>query len=442
MSDLPRTATDALAARVAGAQREGRAPSVVAGLQDENGRRWHGAAGDGSPDTAYRIGSITKPMTAILVLRLVAEGAVGPDDPIARHLPELDHLPGVTVQGLLTHGGGLYAETDGPWWERSAGLTWFQLLPSIRQAHLPASRFHYTNVGFAVLGHLVARLRGVSWWEALRAEVLAPLGMDRTTYHRPGDHAATGFAVHPYADLVHTEPAGDYDAMAPAGQLWSTVDDLLTFGAFLARGEPAVLPEAWRERLLTPVLVREEPGQPWQSAYGLGVELSNLEGRRFVGHGGSVPGFQSGLRFDLATGEGAALLTNSTAGVPLGPLDLLTEWRDRVPVLGTAWRPTPAHRAHLDLTGTWFWGPRPHVATLSGDDLVLTPVGGGRGARFVPLDDGRWLGQDGYFAGELLQVHARGGPSAYLDVGSFRFSRSPYDPDSDIPGGVDAAGWH
>lgn len=438
----------ALTARIARAQHCDRAPSVVAGLRTIAGLEWTGAAGDldaagtpAGPDTAYRIGSITKTFTAVLVMQLVGEGSVDPIDPIGRHLPELTDLPGVSVQALLTHGAGLYAETDGPWWERSAGLTWKQLLPSIRQAHIPASRFHYTNVGFAVLGQLVARLRGQEWRQVLQERILDPLGLAHTTYDRPAD-GARGFAVHPYADLVHDEPANDTGAMAPAGQLWSTVGDLLSFGQFLVRGDARVLPDELRERMLIPTLVDDEPGERWTRAYGLGVDVTNLGPARYVGHGGSMPGFQSALRADPESGDCAVLLMNSTAGVDLSATELITELRRHVPLIPPVWKPAGEHATDLDLTGTWFWGPRPHVATLRGADLVLTPVGSGRGARFVRLAQDRWLGKDGYFAGEPLHVHARGNHSAYLDVGSFRFTRTPYDPASDIPGGIDGAGWH
>ena len=73
--------------------------------------------------------------------------------------------------------------------------------------------------------------------------------------------------------------------------------------------------------------------------------------------------------------------------------------------------------------------------------LELVPVSAGRGSRFRPTGDDTWEGQDGYYLGETLRVvrPAAGGP--YLDLASFRLTRTPYDPNADIPGGVDASGW-
>jgi CubicO group peptidase (beta-lactamase class C family) len=89
-------------------------------------------------------------------------------------------------------------------------------------------------------GRLVGRLRGQDWTQALRREILDPLGMTRTTTSPEPPHAR-GFAVHPWADAVQLEPAEPSDLMAPAGELWSTADDLCRLAAFLLDGEDRVL---------------------------------------------------------------------------------------------------------------------------------------------------------------------------------------------------------
>ena len=106
--------------------------------------------------------------------------------------------------------------------------------------HPAGRRFHYSNVGFAVLGALVAQLRGKPWYEVIRDEILVPLGMSRTAM-APTAPFAAGWAVHPWADLLLPEPAYDAGLMAPAGQFWSTADDLCRFAAFLGSGGSDVL---------------------------------------------------------------------------------------------------------------------------------------------------------------------------------------------------------
>lgn len=437
-------------ARLTDAQRTSRAPSAAVALIGDGEVVWSAATGrtDGRPDgekattaTQYRIGSITKTFTAVLTLRLVDDGLVSLTDTVAQHLPELaDRIPGVRVSELLTHGAGLPAETEGAWWERSHGRTWDELQSSIRAVHRPGRRFHYSNVGFAVAGELVARLRDSTWWERLDAEVLQPLGLRDTTY-APAGNAAPGLAVHPYADLLHDEPDTDTLAMAPAGQLWSTVHDLAAFARFLVYGDERVLSDALRTEMQVPALINDDPGSAYTRAYGFGLDIINSGGQRFIGHGGSMPGHQSSLRIDPETGDGIVQLVNSTAGLSLDGIALVRELRERWPRTVTAWTADGTATDTRDIVGSWFWGPRAHLLTQEGDRLRLAPVQGGRGSRFAADQGGGWVGLDEYFAGERLTVHRdETGAATYLDLGSFRFSRTPYDPAGDIPGGP-GTGW-
>lgn len=451
MTTLTASAAVHLDTRLARDQAEQRLPSLTAALVRRGEIVWSGAVGavDGAHgasaqvDTQYRIGSITKSMVAVGVMRLVADGTVALTDSIREHLPELDaSLQHVTLTQLLTQSAGLAAETVGPWWERSPGRTWDELLPSISLLHDPGRRFHYSNLGFAVLGRLIEQHRGRRWSDVLTDEVFTPLGMMRTTYD-PMPPAAPGLAVHPYADLRHVEPEHDTGAMAPAGQLWSTSGDLAHWATFLASGDGQVLPDDLRRAMHVPSVVSDAPGRPWTRCYGLGLDVINVDGRRFVGHGGSMPGFQSSVLVDPATGTGFATLTNSTAGHSgrLG-LDLVDLLEERAPDRPEPWRTSDS--PDLDLLGTWFWGPRAYEVTQGPDGgLELGPAGGGgRWSTFVPNADGTWIGQDDYWAGEVLRVIGRGTPAVHLDLGSFRLTRLPYTPDADIPGGVDPLGWH
>ena len=101
------------------------------------------------------------------------------------------------------------------------------------------------------------------------------------------------------------------------------------------------------------------------------------------------------------------------------------------------WTPS-ASPVPLELLGPWFWGPAPYVLrAIPGGMLHLSGLGRpGRASRFRPRPDGTWVGLDGYFAGETLRL----GPTA-LDLATFAFTRTPYDPAAPVPGGVDAAGW-
>jgi CubicO group peptidase (beta-lactamase class C family) len=436
-SVLPTTAR-VLLARTARVQQEGRAPSLVAGVVRDGGLAWSAGRGDvpePHTDVQYRLGSISKTVTAVAVMRLRDEGRLHLDDPLDRHLPGTP-FGDRTIGQLLSHLGGASAESPGGWWERTPGGSLEELAVTQDDVVLGAARrFHYSNLGFGLLGELVARARGTSWEEAVTAEVLAPLGMDRTT-SRPVPPAASGFAVHPWADVVLPEPEHHAGVMAAAGQLWATLADLARFAAFLLGDTGDVLAPATLEEMTVPAGV--DSSAPGWSAYGLGVQVLRMDGRTLIGHGGSMPGFLAGVFVDREERTGAVDLANSTAGVDPLVFGLLADLRAAEPRVVEPWTPSSSP-VPLDRLGIWYWGPSPYVLrSTSGGLLHLGPLPGrgGRASRFRQRDDGTWVGLDGYFAGETLRI-----ADDHLDLDTFIFTRAPYDPEAPVPGGVDERGW-
>jgi CubicO group peptidase (beta-lactamase class C family) len=434
---LPTTAR-LLLARTARAQRDGRAPSLVAGVVRNGGLAWSAGRGEVAEphtDMQYRLGSISKPVTAIVVLRLRDEGLLHLDDPLDRHLPGTP-LGDRTIGQLLSHVAGASAESPGGWWERTQGGSLGDLALGADDVVLGAGRrFHYSNLGFGLLGELVATLRGTTWEDAVTAEVLAPLGMIRTT-PRPVQPAAPGTAVHPWADVVLPEPEHHAGVMAAAGQLWATLDDLARFGAFLLGDTGDVLDPTTLEEMAVPAGV-DDSAAGW-SAYGLGLQVVRVDGRTLIGHGGSMPGFLAGVFVDRDEQIGAVSLANTTSGLDAVVFGLLADVRAAEPRVVEPWTPSPSPVA-LDVLGVWFWGPSPYVLrAVSGGMLHLGPLPGrmGRASRFAARDDGTWLGLDGYFAGETLRI-----AGDHLDLDTFVFTRTPYDPEAPVPGGVDERGW-
>jgi len=446
----PRT-TARLDHLLATAQRTGRVPSVAAGLVRDGALVWHGAVGTldgraGGPaadaDTQYRMGSITKTFVAVCVLRLRDAGALDLTDRFADHVPG-SRLGSATVEQLLSHAAGVQSETPGPWWERTPGGDWEALVASpVVQRFRAGRRFHYSNVGFAALGRLLEVHHGRGWFDVVRSELLDPLGMSRTTT-RPTGRAAQGLAVHPFADVVLPEPEHDGGAMAPAGQLWTTVPDLGRWAAFLAGDTGGLLSTDTLAEMLEPHHVDDEPGQPWTGAHGLGWQVWNVEGERYAGHGGSMPGFLAGLRVRLEGGDGVVTLANTTTTPVLRTLgsDLLEALADLEPHPVVPWSVSEAPEP-LDLVGIWHWGPATELARVEDGLLVLGEPGQRRGSRFARVGDDEWVGLDGYYTGEPLRVRRRpDGSVSHLDLASFRFTRTPYDPSADVPGGVDESGW-
>ncbi len=452
---LPETRR-ALFRRLAVGQAEGRAPSMTGAVVRGGQMAWTGARdssasdGAGEVDVQYRIGSITKTFVAVLVMRLRDEGLLTLEDRLGEHLSGSPD-PDVTIAQLLSHSSGLAAEARGPWWERTPG--------SLRQMpgdlfgenprRLPAGRrFHYSNPAYALLGSLVEQKRGgQSWGEVLRREVLEPLGMRRTSL-LPQAPYADGWAVHPWADVLLPEPAEDTGLMGPAGQLWSTVEDLGRWAAFLTYGDSRVLGAATLAEMRTPAVPPEGP--EWDAGFGLGIQLARRNGRLLFGHSGSMPGFMSSLWIDAAEDVAGIALTNCTSGPAISAIaaDLAGIVADREPRIPEPWRPLagPLDDDLLALTGPWYWGAHPYVLRLRADrglEISLMSGPGGRASRFRAESDGTWTGLDGYFAGETLRVvrDEGDGSVSHLDLGTFVFTRGPYAPAGPVPGGVDAEGW-
>jgi CubicO group peptidase (beta-lactamase class C family) len=439
-----------LLAQSARAQVDGRLPSLSVGVVQDGELAWTSGRGavDGAeptPATQYRIGSITKTFVAVQVMQLRDSGRLSLGttvDELAPGTPVGDR----TVGQLLSHVSGLRAETTGDWWERSPGRQWSELVEPLGPEAVPfpaGRRFHYSNVGFAVLGEVVSRIQGLPWADALRRDVLDPLGMKRTS-PTADPPAAPPLAVHPWAAVVLTEPAHDYAAMAPAGQLWSTVVDLSVLARFLLGDTGDVLSADTVDEMSEPGAVDNlEQG----SAYGLGLQILTVEGRKVVGHGGSVPGFLAGVFVDREERSGAVTLANSTRGLNgLLAVDLMKVLRDLEPRVVDAWSPAPLPAdVELDLLGPWYWGPMAFALHAGADgQLHLHNLADAEQAvHFRALGDGRWVGQNDYFAGEVLTVgRDASGRATRLDIGSFCFARTAYDPSADPPGGVDEAGWH
>ncbi|MFE2548744.1 serine hydrolase domain-containing protein [Streptomyces sp. NPDC059355] len=449
--DLLPATRRALRHRIAVAQSEGRAPSVVAAVARGGEVVWEGSRtsveGHG-PDgnVQYRIGSISKTFTAVLVMRLRDEGLVRLEDPLEKHLAGTG-AGEVTIAQLMAHTAGLAAETPGEWWERTPAALRPELADVLGEEPFrfrPGRRHHYSNPGYTLLGSLVEAVRGKPWEEVLRAEVLEPLGLDRTTAHPQAPHAG-GWAVHPWADVMMPEPLEDLGLMAAAGQLWSSTRDLARFAVFLGQGDERVLSAETVREMRTPAAPPEQGLA--ELGYGLGMQLTNVGGRRLAGHTGSLPGFVAGLWLSEADDVAAVVLANCTSGLPAATVaaELVAIVADAEPRFPQPWRPfREADPVALDLCGPWYWGTSPQVLRLNADGLLeLAPVGAtGRAARFRAGPGGSWTGINGYYAGETLRaVRREDGSVSHLDLGSFVFTREPYDAQAPVPGGVDPQGW-
>ena len=414
------------------AQAEGRLTSVVGAVFDRYGAVWAGGAGMAPGlDGQYRIGSITKTLTATLVMQARDAGLLDLSDTVGDHLGDVGYAE-VTLRDALAHTSGMQSEPSGGWWERTRGGDFVTLARSNDGAGRVAGAgewFHYSNLGYALLGEVAARCFGSPWRHLVTERLLGPLGMRATSY-LPRPSAQPGWSIDHFSGIRVHEPLTDTAAMAPAGQLWSTLADLVALGQFLGGSRPDLLAPATLAEMQRPV----EPG------YGLGLMVGLHPGGRLVGHDGSMPGFLASLHVDPDSGIGAAVLTNATTGISPRTLavSLVEGDPDADDQRPEPWRPTTRlPNEVIGVPGVWFWGNSAYDVRWHNEGLELRPMAGaGTLSDRFEIAEGRLVGVLGYHRGEELVVHrAPDGVITHLECATFIYTRAPYDPTVPIPGG-------
>jgi len=407
----------ALEALVASAQAKHRAPSVSAAVFRDGEVEWAHALGvadvdaavEATPETQYRVGSITKTFTAVAVMQLRDAGHLLLETTIGDVVPDCAH-PGPTVRRLLAHLAGIQREPPGEVWETLELPEREQLLEQLVEAEQvlePGRHWHYSNLGFALLGEIVERVSGMPYREYLRERVLEPLGLARTTFG-PQDPAAQGYYVDPFSDTVRPEPPVDTRGAAAAAELWSTTGDLARWGSFLSDPDPEVLSPETAAEMTTVQAIAEPDG--WRRGWGLGLELNRRGDRVWAGHGGAMPGHLAALACRASERLGAAVLTNTGMAVDTMRLaiDLAECALEHEPAVPELWRPAdPPPREVEDVLGRWW---------MEGHPLDLRWRDGRLEARspeaaewqppsvFAPDGDGRFRTIAGRERGELLRV--------------------------------------
>ena len=411
------SAADACLRLLQAKQADRRLPSLSAVVFRGGERLWYGAAGSAvldpptpaTEDTQYRLGSITKTFTAVLVLQLRDEGRLDLDDRIGAHLPDLaDGSP--TIRRLLCHLSGLQREPVGEVWESLAPPAREELVGNAAQAELvlpPHRRWHYSNLAYALLGELVARLTGGTWEDAVTARLLGPLGLARTTFE-PVEPYARGYFVHPYADRAADEPYLRMAGTASAAQLWASAADLARWGAFVLDPDPAVLRPNTLAEMTHLHAMADQDG--WTLAWGLGFMLFRAHGRVLTGHTGGMPGHLAGLAVSRKDGVGAAVLCNNSSSFEPGPFvcELVHTWLENDPAPATPWAPGPPVPAEYEgVLGRWWTEGSEFVFSWRDGTLQALPAGAPATlapAVFEPARPDTFRGVSGREQGEWLRV--------------------------------------
>lgn len=289
-----------------------------------------------TPDTVFRIASMSKNFTALAALKLRDEGKLAFDTPAERYVPELakwkyptTDSPRITVRDLLSHSAGFV--TDDPWGDRQLDMAEADYTRFVA-AGVPFSRatgtaFEYSNFGYALAGRVVTNVAGTNYADYVDTSFLKPLGMTSTTYDQA--RAAVGRRAIGYRwedGRWQEEPSLGPGAFGAMGGLMTTANDYARYVAWeLAAWPPrdgaddpilrrASIREIARPQTYANVQRRADPaGCDRASAYGLGtIAYSDCVLGQHFGHSGGLPGYGSNVLLLPQRGVGVFAFANRT----------------------------------------------------------------------------------------------------------------------------------
>ena len=281
--------------------------------------------------TVYRIGSITKSFTAVMLMQLVAAGRVRLSDPVERYLPEVKRIGSkprgaspFTFLQLATMTAGLAREPDeaGPFWTGSVS-SWegklLAALPHTSYISSPGTEYSYSNIDYAILGAALARVAHEPYTEWQRSRVFRPLGMDRTRFELDPTIApdlAVGYQVESDGSLNDTTAAQEArdgrGYKVPNGAIFTTLDDLARFVALeLDRGPDSVLSRSMLDDAFGGLVATDAA---MQVGYGLGFMAMTRDGYSYLGHSGSVAGYRASMYYDRGMKLGVVVFRNVVGG--------------------------------------------------------------------------------------------------------------------------------
>lgn len=329
--------------------------SVTAGVVVGKQLIWSKSYGDADmerkvpadAETVYRIGSITKMFTALMLEQLVEAGKVRLSDPVEKYFPEIKTVQGrfpdappITLIQLATHTSGLDREPDDievattgavADWEK----TLIAALPHLHYQFEPGTRFYYSNMGYAILGAALSRASGESYVEYIQKHIFEPLGMTHSALELNSQilpHLAKGYALRGPGGAVDSEtPQRENEEgrgyKVPNGAIYTTAGDLARFVSFLmGQGPESVLKATSLDHFQRDIIMPANFGLT--SGYGLGFQVDRRENYVAFGHGGEVAGYMSMLLINREKGVGVIVFSNGAAdpgGIAEQALDILSK---------------------------------------------------------------------------------------------------------------------
>lgn len=264
-----------------------------------------------TPDTKFRIGSITKQFTASAILKLREEGKLSLDDKLSKYIPDFPRGDEVTIRHLLTHTSGIHSYTNRTDNMALAALpvSIASLVDTIKSSPYdfsPGEQYMYNNSGFVLLGYIVEKISGKNLADFLDETFFKPLGMSSTGIYKTSqvlENEAYGYG---YNDgKIEKAAYMDMSWAAGAGAIYSTTKDLYKWNEAIFNGK-VLKEESLKEAFSKTVLNNGKTVD-----YGFGWGLGELRGMKLISHGGAVFGFLADLERQPDTKVNIIVLSNA-----------------------------------------------------------------------------------------------------------------------------------
>ena len=328
-----------------------------------------------TPDTKFRLGSVTKQFTAASVLLLEERGKLKTDDLIKKYLPDAPAAwDRITIFHLLTHTSGIPSFTELPEYPVLAknAATPQDLVGHFKDKPLefePGSKFKYSNSGYLLLGYLIDKVSGEKYPQFVNENIFKPLGMNNSGYDSNATiipHRASGYTKTPSSNEIQNTGYIDMTIPYSAGALYSTTRDLLKWEKALYGG-----------KLLKPESLRKMT-TPYKDNYAFGLLISEAGGHKKYAHGGGIEGFNTELAYypddhlaviALANLNGAAPgeIATKAATIELGGTVKLPSERTQITL-------TPDQINAI--TGTYSIGPGVDMSVFTEEGKLMTQLTG------------------------------------------------------------------
>lgn len=276
-----------------------------------------------TPETKFRIGSITKQFTASAILKLQEEGKLKVTDKLSKYFPDFPRGDEVTLHHLLTHTSGIHSYTNkSDFIDRvTSPVTNEELLNYFKNDPYdfnPGEKYQYNNSGYFLLGYIIEKVSGKKYGQFLKEKFFDPIGMNNTGVHASTLTLTNEALGYTNENETYTKALNwDMSWAGGAGALYSTVDDLFKWNEAVFSGK--VLSKESMKAAFTPVVLNNGEISPGVK-YGYGWFLGDYRGEDIIQHSGGLHGFLSQLARYPKENLTVVMFTNiSPAEVDMNP---------------------------------------------------------------------------------------------------------------------------